>query len=49
MYVRGQTEAGEIRADLDQCLQFPVLLGSDDHPCWEFKDQQLVGVFDLWS
>ena len=26
------TKASEIRADLDQCLQLPVLLGSDDHP-----------------
>ena len=32
MNIRGRTEAGEISADLDQCLQLPVLLGSDDHP-----------------
>ena len=32
MYVHGRTEAGEIRANLDQCLQFAVLLGPDDHP-----------------
>ena len=32
MNVHGRTEAGEIRANLNQCLQFPVLLGSNNHP-----------------
>ena len=32
MNVHGWTEAGKIRANLSQCLQFPVLLGSNNHP-----------------
>ena len=32
MNVNGRAEAGEIRANLNQCLKFPVLLGSNDHP-----------------
>ena len=32
MTVHTRTEAGEIRANLNQCLQFPVLLGSNNHP-----------------
>ena len=32
IFNRGRTGAGEIRADLDQCPQLSVLLGSDDYP-----------------
>ena len=32
MYIDGRAKAGKIRTHLDQCLEFPVLLGTNHHP-----------------
>ena len=32
MYIYGQTKAGKICTHLNQCLEFPVLLGTNHHP-----------------